>query len=290
MAILPSHKNGILYLEHCAVRASDDRLAFVRRKDAVEQHFSIPLRNTAVLLLGPGTSITQQAARLCAEGQLLLGLCAGGGTPVYLAALNEYREPLYSRQWIRLWSDEVQRLCMAQRFQQRRCELVLKHWTHTPFAGPDLTVATRAFDTAVREATSTSDILSAEAHFTKQLYSYAARSLKTEFVRAPKTGDRGVNDFLDASNYLAYGLAACCLWVLGIPHSYPVVHGKTRRGALVFDVADIVKDALVLPHAFLAAAAGEDESACRRRVLAALHEANALATMFESILEFTAAA
>jgi CRISPR-associated protein Cas1 len=29
------------------------------------------------------------------------------------------------------------------------------------------------------------------------------------------------------------------------------MHGKTRRGALVFDVADLVKDALILPWSFV---------------------------------------
>ena len=60
------------------------------------------------------------------------------------------------------------------------------------------------------------------------------------------------NDFLNHGNYLAYGLAACTLWVLGIPHGFAVMHGKTRRGALVFDVADLIKDTLVLPWAFIA--------------------------------------
>jgi hypothetical protein len=42
----------------------------------------------------------------------------------------------------------------------------------------------------------------------------------------------------------AYGLAATTLWVLGIPHGFALMHGKTRRGALVFDIADLIKDSL----------------------------------------------
>jgi CRISPR-associated protein Cas1 len=59
-----------------------------------------------------------------------------------------------------------------------------------------------------------------------------------------------VNGFLDHGNYIAYGYAAVVLHTLGIPFAFPVLHGKTRRGALVFDVADIIKDALVMPLAF----------------------------------------
>jgi hypothetical protein len=60
----------------------------------------------------------------------------------------------------------------------------------------------------------------------------------------------------DHGNYLAYGLGATATWVLGLPHGLAVLHGKTRRGGLVFDVADLVKDALVLPQAFLSAVKG----------------------------------
>lgn len=37
---------------------------------------------------------------------------------------------------------------------------------------------------------------------------------------------------------------------MGIPYFLPVLHGKTRRGALVFDVADLFKDWLIMPVAF----------------------------------------
>ncbi len=50
--------------------------------------------------------------------------------------------------------------------------------------------------------------------------------------------------------YLAYGLGATATWVLGLPHGLAVLHGKTRRGGLVFDAADLVKDAVIL-QAFL---------------------------------------
>ncbi|WP_275575268.1 type I-F CRISPR-associated endonuclease Cas1f [Methylocucumis oryzae] len=94
------------------------------------------------------------------------------------------------------------------------------------------------------------DLFSHEAQLTKQLYRYAANlTQQNGFTRDPNATDVA-NGFLNHGNYLAYGLAATTLWVLGIPHGFAVMHGKTRRGALVFDVADLVKDALVLPWAF----------------------------------------
>lgn len=282
MSILPTHKSGIEYLEHCAVRAADTQLVFVRRKDAVEQHFNIPNLNTTVLLLGPGTSLTQQAARLCAEGQILVGFCGGGATPVYLGALNEYREPEYARAWAALYHDEPRRLAAARLFQRKRGEQVLSGWARLPELKvlPDDEVA--QYLETVALSTSTENLLLAEAAFSKQLYALLARNFGTTFTRKPRSADLA-NTLLDAGNYLAYGLAAACLWVLGISHAYPVMHGKTRRGALVFDLADVIKDAYIMPNAFISAALGETESQSRRRMLAELHDAQALKTLFTTV-------
>lgn len=43
---------------------------------------------------------------------------------------------------------------------------------------------------------------------------------------------------------------------MGISFALPILHGKTRRGGLVFDLADLVKDAFVMPIAFTCAAKG----------------------------------
>ena len=95
-----------------------------------------------------------------------------------------------------------------------------------------------------------------------------AKSLKTN-----KTFTIGLivadiaNAFLNHGNYLAYGLAASVLWVLGIPHGFALMHGKTRRGALVFDIADLIKDSLILPWAFICAREGMNENKFRQHCL-----------------------
>ena len=71
--------------------------------------------------------------------------------------------------------------------------------------------------------------------------------------------------------------------VLGIPHGFAVMHGKTRRGALVFDVADLVKDALVLPMAFICAKEKMGEQDFRQQVLQKFTDHKALDFMFEQV-------
>ena len=61
---------------------------------------------------------------------------------------------------------------------------------------------------------------------------------------------------------------------MGVPYFLPVLHGKTRRGALVFDVADLFKDWLVMPAAFRCGALAEKDGAFRAEIieLALKHE------------------
>lgn len=105
-----------------------------------------------------------------------------------------------------------------------------------------------------------------------------------EFTRAKRgTGTDAANRFLDHGNYLAYGLGATATWVLGLPHGLAVLHGKTRRGGLVFDAADLVKDASILPQAFLSAMRGDDEQQFRRQCIEALTRSESLDFIIDTL-------
>lgn len=74
--------------------------------------------------------------------------------------------------------------------------------------------------------------------------------------------------------------------MLGLPHGLAVLHGKTRRGGLVFDIADLVKDVLILPQAFLAATRGDDSQGFRDACIDALLQAEALDFMIDTVKAF----
>ena len=230
MAILPTHKNGIVYMEHCRVVMSDERLSYIRKKDAVEKHWSIPYGNTNILLLGPGTSLTQQAARFLAAEGVMVGFAGGGGVPLYFASQNEYRPTEYLQKWVSFWFDKLERLEVAKQFQLARCESVRTGF-YSFFKGKvDPVQAIQVYQDRIKEALSNQKLMGYEAGFAKSLYALLAEHFSVKnFRRTPKSRDL-FNRNLDQGNYLAYGLAACALWVLGIPHSLPVSHGMTRRG------------------------------------------------------------
>jgi CRISPR-associated protein Cas1 len=120
-------------------------------------------------------------------------------------------------------------------------------------------------------------LLGQEGEHVKRLYQFLARRAGLMFKGRDPHGPDNVNKLLTMGNYVAYGLAATALHGLGISFSFAVLHGKTRRGALVFDIADPVKDALVAPIAFACARAGKDNDSCRKILKQALEDTKMLA-------------
>ncbi|MFK3873177.1 type I-F CRISPR-associated endonuclease Cas1f [Pseudoalteromonas rhizosphaerae] len=300
--ILHSKRANMYYLEYCRVMQKDGRVLYLTEAKQENQYFNIPIANTTVLLLGNGTSITQAAMRMLAQAGVLVGFAGGGGTPLYMACevewftpQSEYRPTEYLHGWLQFWFDDEKRLIAAKAFQQARIAYLQKVWQKDrdlksegfDFNSEQIQSALGTFHARTNAANKQSDLLLTEAQLTKVLYKFAANNTNTtEFKRQhqpDKNSTSKANDFLNHGNYLAYGLAASCLWVLGIPHGFAVMHGKTRRGALVFDVADLIKDALVLPWAFICAKENATEQEFRQQVLQAFTVHKALDFMFDTV-------
>ncbi|MGB5156511.1 MAG: type I-F CRISPR-associated endonuclease Cas1f [Desulfobacterales bacterium] len=298
--ILHSKRANMYYLEHCRVMQKDGRVLYLTETKKDNLYFNIPIANTTVILLGTGTSITQAAVRMLAQAGVLLGFCGGGGTPLYmgneiewLTPQSEYRPTEYLQGWLSFWFDDDKRLQAAKKLQHARIGYLRQVWSkdrELKLAGfdvgdPAIAETLDASEAQIDTATKTTFLLTAEAQLTKQLYKIAAgHTNMTGFIRERESADKA-NDFLNHGNYLAYGLAASTLWVLGIPHGFAVMHGKTRRGALVFDIADIVKDAVVLPWAFICAKENATEQEFRQQCLQAFIDHKALDTMFDQVKE-----
>lgn len=298
--ILHSKRANIYYLEKCRVMQKDGRVLYLTEGKRENQYWNIPIANTTVLLLGMGTSITQAAMRLLAMAGVMVGFCGNGGTPLFmgteiewLSPQSEYRPTAYVQGWLSFWFREEKRLMAAKEFQLQRCQFIERIWQKDRdlqswgfyMEDYDVQAALQRFRQIIQQAEDIGQLLVGEAIFTKALYKYAAQQTDMpDFVRqhdAP-AGDKA-NIFLNHGNYLAYGLAAVTLWGLGIPHGFAVMHGKTRRGALVFDVADLIKDAVVLPGAFICAADARKDQEFRSYCLQKFAEHKVLDFMFDEV-------
>jgi CRISP-associated protein Cas1 len=303
--ILHSKRANLYYVEHCRLLVNGGRVEYVTDEGRRSLYWNIPIANTTVILLGTGTSVTQAAIRELAKAGVMLGFCGGGGTPLFSAneiehpvtwfsPQSEYRPTEYLQAWVSFWFDDSLRAQAAKMFQLARLEQVRKQWLGASRWLQDFeldaTTLSSAIDSARSDIVAASDVshlLVAEAHHTRLLYRLAAKATRYgDFSRAKRnSGADPANRFLDHGNYLAYGLGATTAWVLGIPHGLAVLHGKTRRGGLVFDIADLIKDALILPQAFVSAQRGDTEQEFRHACIENLTHAGALDFMIETVQE-----
>lgn len=307
--ILHSKRANIYYLQYCRVLLNAGRVEYVTDEGKESLYWNIPIANTTVIMLGTGTSVTQAAMREFARAGVLVGFCGGGGTPLYagnevdldiswLTPQSEYRPTEYLQNWVSFWFDEDKRLAAAKHFQQLRIAQIERHWTCSRMQREKgfelntshLTEKLSRFHEGIEGAASQNELMLQEAHLTKTLYKLASQAAQYgDFTRAKRGGGSdSANRFLDHGNYLAYGLAAVATWVTGVPQGLAVLHGKTRRGGLVFDLADLIKDALVLQQAFIAAMEGEDEQTFRQRIITGFQQSEALDFLIVSLQQTAA--
>ncbi|PSV15973.1 subtype I-F CRISPR-associated endonuclease Cas1 [Photobacterium kishitanii] len=308
--IIHSKRANLYYLQHCRVLVKGGRVEYVTDEGKQSLYWNIPIANTTAIMLGTGTSVTQSAMRELAKAGVLVGFCGGGGTPLFSASevepsvnwltpQSEYRPTEYLQLWVSFWFDDSKRLDAAILFQRIRLKQIHKIWlspslqreNQFPIEPDSLERILAAFENKLEQCKNSTDLLLLEATMTKALYKLAVNAVKYgEFTRSSRGDSTDIaNQFLDHGNYLAYGLGATACWVMGLPHGLAVLHGKTRRGGLVFDIADLIKDAIVLPNAFIAAMAGDDEQEFRQRCLSGFRKADALDVMFDAIKDTASA-
>lgn len=304
--ILHSKRANLYYLDYCRLLVNGGRVEFVTDEGRRSLYWNIPIANTTALLLGTGTSVTQAAMRELAKAGVLVGFSGGGGTPlfsgterdtdiVWFTPQSEYRPTEYLQAWVSFWFDDAKRLTAAKMFQRTRLAQIYKHWVGNRALiengfnvdGKRLESVVNASLQMVGQAIDTTALLTEEARLTKQLFKLANSAVGYgDFVRSKRgSGTDPANRFLDHGNYLAYGLGATAAWVLGLPHGLAVLHGKTRRGGLVFDVADLIKDAVILPQAFISAMRGDEEQQFRQACIENLVRNECLDLMIDTLKE-----
>lgn len=306
MRLLPSKRAHLYVLERARIVVRDGRVESIDAADERTRGFNIPIANTSFLLLGPGSSITQEAVRLLRGEGVCIGFCGAGGTPLLsaedpypdlLTPFDEYREPRFLHQWIEIWRDEAKRLAVAKHLFLARLERIEQGWINLDFGvaipAPPSGQALKSLVRSIETSSSVTELLGHEENYTKKLYKSMSEQFRLgDFTRQTRAGlpITDPNTLLDQGNYLAYGLASVVLWCLGIPPALAVFHGKTRRGALVFDLADVIKDGIILPMAFASAhraIQGEELSRkiFRDRCVQAFDDAKALDTLFATFIE-----
>lgn len=296
--IPPSRRGYISLLEHAHVHVADGAVVIQKDEGGMFKEYNIPYVNTSLVLLGEGTSLTRDAARLLAQQGVMIAFTGGGGTPfscaqtpefMPLEPMDEYRPTAYMQRLAQIFFDDKRRLGAAKWLLRERLRFTDTAWNALPEAtnyglsGDALTQERGRFRARIESSSTTQELLLAEAEHARSVFGLVARAHGIPFTRQPQSGEDRPNQFLDHANYMAYGLASVALHGLGLSFAFAMLHGKTRRGGLVFDIADLIKDGVTVPLAFACAQEGKTAGEARTETLRAFEQVGALPYLFDAL-------
>jgi CRISPR-associated protein Cas1 len=122
-------RHGLLYLEYGRLSVEDGTLRFVAAKsDMLDAgDYAIPYQAVSMILLGPGTSLTQDVLRLSARHGTLIAAVGEGGVKSYTAPPMGQGRSDIARRHAERWANPKARLDTARRLYAWRFGRVLPH-------------------------------------------------------------------------------------------------------------------------------------------------------------------
>ena len=235
--LLPKLRDGWshLYAEHCRVDRDQKAIAIHDAEGTVQ----VPCANLALLMLGPGVTITHAAVLTLADSGCLVAWCGEGAVRFYAAGLGESRGSAGLLAQVAAYADPARRMAVVRRMYEER---------FTERLDPKLTLQ---------------QVRGKEGIRVRETYQRLSRETGVEWTG--RSYDRGqwsnadpVNRALSAANSCLYGVCHAAILSCGYSPAIGFVHtGKML--SFVYDVADLYKTETSIPAAFKAAAAGESE-------------------------------
>lgn len=258
--VLPKFRDGwsYLYVEHCRV---DQEARAIAIHD-IYGKVPVPCANLALLMLGPGVSITHAAISVLADHGCLVAWCGEEGVRFYALGLGETRSAFNLLHQARIWADERSRMEVVRRMYQLRFPEKLH---------PGLTLRQIRGMEGIR-------VREAYAKIAKESgLPWSGRSYRCE--KWDKADP--VNRALSTANSCLYGICHAAVVSAGFSPALGFIHtGKML--SFVYDIADIYKTKITIPTAFRVVA--ESQGELERRVRVACRDMFVSTRLLEKII------
>jgi len=230
--VLPKFSDGwsYLYVEHCRVDKESRAIAV----HDLDGKVPVPCANLALLMLGPGVSITHAAVSTLADHGCLVAWCGEKGVRFYAVGMGETRSAANLLHQAQVWAHPDLHMRVVRRLYQAR------------------------FDEKFDPGLSLRQIRGMEGVRVRDTYATAARETGVAWSGRSYRRDKWsqadpVNRALSAANSCLYGICHAAIVSAGFSPALGFVHtGKML--SFVYDVADLYKTEVTIPVAFREAA------------------------------------
>jgi CRISPR-associated protein Cas1 len=225
---LPRFADGLtfLYVEKARIEQEASAIVLVDESGRVP----VPVAALAVLMLGPGTSVTHAAMVACADNGCSVLFSGEAGVRLYASGIGETRRAANLLEQARAWADaELHMQVVLRMYRMRFAEDLDGGLTLEQVRGKE--------GVRVREAYARASVETGVP--------WTGRSYRTD----EWTSSTPVNRALSTANACLYGLCHAAIVSTGFSPGLGFVHtGKAL--AFVYDVADLYKCETTVPLAF----------------------------------------
>jgi CRISPR-associated protein Cas1 len=222
----------MLYVEHAII----ERAGWALQLCDAEGTTTIPSASLLLVLLGPGTSLTHEAAKVLAEQACVVAWTGEHGVRLYASGVSAARSSAHLLHQAKMWADLNARMHVVRNLYALR------------FGG-----------TLDRELT-LQQIRGMEGLRVRKAYAEAAQAAGLAWQGRSYQRDKWdstdpVNRALSVANSCLYGLCHAAVLAAGYDPPIGFVHTGTML-AFVYDVADLYKTETSIPVAFQIVAEG----------------------------------
>jgi len=254
---LPKFRDGwsYLYVEHCRIDREDKAISVHDAQGRVV----VPCASLALLMLGPGVSITHAAVLTLVDCGCLVAWCGEQGVRFYAVGMGETRQAGNLLHQARTWADAASHMRVVMKLYRMRFR-----------------------EAPVGEGLSLAQLRGMEGIRVRESYARASRETGVEWKGRSYKRDSWrsadpVNRALSTANSCLYGICHAGIVSAGFSPAIGFIHtGKML--SFVYDIADLYKTEVTIPTAFREAAGGMQglEGRVRRACRDAIRESRML--------------
>ena len=242
--IIPHNHRGYHFfiLSQAKIFIKEGNVVYSSKKDE-ELIKNIPYLNTSILILGKGTSITSEAINYLSNNKTIIMSVTNTFNlhsvvfPEDSLNTNQYVKPL--AQYV-FNEDKKLRLAKAM--------LLLRYDINQKLANKndvlrEIYNSTKSLyeNKELNNIQSINELLGIEGDYVKKF--------RKTFKEVLGISDELMQDFkirIKLINSLMYGMASIILTAYGLPYGFNIFHGRTNKGALKYDIADLFKGISVM--------------------------------------------
>lgn len=225
---LTTEKEPFLYVEKSVVCIKDGFLTLLSGKDGKKV---IPPASHLLMMLGAGTSITQEAVIFSAQHDMHIAFARGGSNIHSFFMEGRYQDP--KRLVNQVKNQEKYKFEIAKELMKIRFKLLNENK-----------------DEEVELCNNMDQLILFEARWAKSVYRKYCIKYKINNFKRDFDGVDLINRRLNILNNVLYSLCSAIILSCSLNPSIGFIHGYSRRGGFSFDLADLIKTKTVFDFAF----------------------------------------